>query len=151
MPNHKGPVYQHFEESGDCVACKYCEKTYKKSTASSSTKSLWYHLKANHQIMQEKPAESPSPAPKRKKDNQNLITTCTYNHRKSKQEMYAQLACEDRLSFNQIAKSQFIQSAMRDKLLIAHTSPTTIRDKVKEFHSSAKEDVKSEFTVYHEV
>ena len=33
---------------------------------------------------------------------------------------------------------------MRDKLLIAHTSPTTIRDIVKEFHSSAKEDVKSE-------
>ena len=88
--------------------------------------------------------EKPSPAPKRKKDNQNLITTCTYNHRKSKQEMYAKLACEDRLSFNQIAKSQFIQSAMRDKLLIAHTSPTTIRDKVKGFHSSAKEDVKSE-------
>ena len=99
--------------------------------------------------MQEKPAESPSPAPKKKKDNQNLIIT--YNHRKSKQEIYAQLACEDRLSFNQIAKSQFIQSAMRDKLLIAHTSPTTIRDKVKEFHSSAKEDVKSEFTAYHEV
>jgi hypothetical protein len=101
--------------------------------------------------MQEKPAESPSPAPKRKKDNQNLITT--YNHRKSKQEMYAQLACGDRLSFNQISKSQFIQSAMRDKLLIAHTSPTTIRDivKPKELHSCAKEDVKSEFTANHEV
>jgi hypothetical protein len=40
---------------------------------------------------------------------------------------------------------------MRDKFLIAHTSPTTIRDKVKEFHSSAKEDVKSEFTANHEV
>ena len=68
MPNHKGPVYPHFEKSGDCMTYKYCEKKYKISTA---TKSLWYHLKPNHQIMPVKPIESPSPAPKKKKDNLN--------------------------------------------------------------------------------
>ena len=58
--------------------------------------------------------------------------------------MYAELAARDRLSFNQIAKSEFIQSSMRDKKLISHTSPETIRTKVLQFFQTAKEETKKE-------
>ena len=52
--------------------------------------------------------------------------------------MYAELAATDRLSFNQIVRSDFIRSAMRDKKFIAHSSPTTIRSKVFKFYQEAK-------------
>ena len=60
--------------------------------------------------------------------------------------MYAELAlaATDRLSFNQIARSDFIRSAMRDKKFIAHSSPTTIRSKVFEFYQEAKVAVTDE-------
>ena len=58
--------------------------------------------------------------------------------------MYAELAATDRLSFNQIARSDFIRSAMRDKKFVAHSSPTTIRSKVFEFYQEAKAAVTDE-------
>ena len=97
MPN--GPVYNHVTESGDHVV-------YKKTTAMSSTKSLWYHLKAAHSILPPEKPTPAAPAAKKPKVQQNLITT--FVERKSQQEMYAQLAAEDRILFNQIACSDFI-------------------------------------------
>ena len=41
----KGPVWNHFKESGDSVVCNHCNKNYNKATAKSSTNPLWYHLK----------------------------------------------------------------------------------------------------------
>ena len=58
--------------------------------------------------------------------------------------MYAELAATDRLWFNQIARSDFIRSAMRDKKFIAHSSPTTTRSKVFEFYQEAKAAVTDE-------
>ena len=58
--------------------------------------------------------------------------------------MYDELAATDQLSFNQIARSEFIRSAMRNKKLIAHSSPTTIRSKVFEFYQEAKGAVTDE-------
>ena len=80
------------------------------------------------------------PNPKRIKTGQTLISS--YRERKTQQRMYAELAAVDRLSFHQIATSHFIHDAMQSKMLSAHTSPNTIRSKVKEFYEYAKEDVK---------
>ena len=62
--------------------------------------------------------------------------------------MYAQPAAEDRFSFNQIVSSDFIRSAMRDKRLIAHSSPTTIHSKVDEYFESAKVSATEELKKY---
>ena len=48
--------------------------------------------------------------------------------------MYVALAAEDRLSFHQIAQSNFIKDSKREKKLIAHSTPTTIRRKVAQLH-----------------
>ena len=88
MANQKcQTVYQHFEESGDCVTCKYCEKTYKISTATICGTILKPSIKSCHKSPLNRPI----------------------------QLWY----------------------------LIPHLQKSEW-DKVKEFHSSAKEDVKSE-------
>ena len=122
-------VYNHFTESGDNVSCNYFDKTHKKTTTTSSTNPLWYHLKAAHSIV---PTERTHPCSKETEgaagsSQQGLITI--FVEKKSQQEMYSQLAGAGRLSFNQIARSQFMRSAMRDKKLIAHSSTTTILSK----------------------
>ena len=105
-------------ESGDNFSCNYCDKSYKKTTATSTTNPLWYHLKAAIALHRQKNIPI----------QQGLIIIFVEN--KSQQRMYAQLAGADRPLFNQIARSQFIRSALRDKKLVAHSSPTTIRNKV---------------------
>ena len=78
----KGLVYKHFTESGDNVSCNYFDKTYKKTTTTSSTNPLWYHLKAAHSIA---PTEKRAPAAKKPKMQQGLITI--FIEKKSQQEM----------------------------------------------------------------
>jgi hypothetical protein len=56
--------------------------------------------------------------------------------------MYAELVSIDRLSYNQVAKSSFIQEAMRNKKLVSHSSHVTIRKKVAEFYAEAKTETK---------
>ena len=56
--------------------------------------------------------------------------------------MYAELVAVDRLSFNQVAKSKFIRSAMQKKKLFSHSSPSTIRTKVDQFFRDAKAETK---------
>ena len=131
----KGPVWNHFKESGGSVVCNYCNKNYNKATAKSSTNPLWYHLKVKHNIHPDKSAARSSATSPKKPATSRLITS--FVQRKSQQKMYAELAATDRLSFNQIARSDFIRSAMRDKKFIAHSSPTTILSKVFEFYQEA--------------
>ena len=119
----KGPVWNHFKESGDSFVCNHCNKNYNKATAKSSTN-------RSSATSPKKPATS------------RLITS--FVQRKSQQKIYAELAATDRLSFHQIARSDFIRSAMRDKKFIAHSSPTTIRSKVFEFYQEAKAAVTDE-------
>ena len=128
----KGPVWNHFKESVDSVVCNHCNKNYNKATAKSSTNPLWYHLKVKHNILPDKLAARSSATSPKKPATSRLITS--FVQRKSQQKMYAELAATDRLSFNQIARSDFIRSALRDKIFIAHSSPTTIRSKVFEFY-----------------
>ena len=66
----KGPVYKHFTESEDNVYCNYCDKTYKKTTTTSSTNPLWYNLKSAHSIA---PTEKRTPAAKKPKVQQGLV------------------------------------------------------------------------------
>ena len=138
----KGPVWNHFKESGDSVVCNHSNKNYNKATAKSSTNPLWYHLKVKHNIHLDKSAARSSAISPKKPATLRLITS--FVQRKSQQKMFAELAATDRLSFNQIARSDFISSAMRDKKFIAHCSPTTIRSKVFEFYQEAKAAVTDE-------
>ena len=55
--------------------------------------------------------------------------------------MYAELAAVDRLSFQQIASSNFIRNAMLKEGLKSHTSPNTIKDKVYQYYNEAKDIV----------
>ena len=132
----KGPVWNCFKESGDSVVCNHFNKNYNKATAKSSTNPLWYHLKVKHNIHPDKSAARSSATSPKKPATLRLITS--FVQRKSQQKMFAELAATDRLSFNQIARSDFISSAMRDKKFIDHSSPTTIRSKVFEFYQEAK-------------
>ena len=59
--------------------------------------------------------------------------------------MYSRLAAVDRLSFNQIANRDFIKDAMRDKKMVAHSSPSTIRAKVSEFYDHLITDCIKDF------
>ena len=138
----KGPVWNHFKESGDSVVCNHCNKNYNKATAKSSTNPLRYNLKVKHSIHPDKSAARSSATSPKKPATSRLITS--FVQRKSQQKMYAELAATDRLWFNQIARSDFIRSAMREKKFIAHSSPTTIRSKVFEFYQEAKAAVTDE-------
>ena len=135
MPS-KRTVWDHLKENGDSVVCNHCSKTYHKATAKSSTNLLWYHLKVNHNIHPDKSAARSSATSAKKPATSGLITS--FVQRKSQQKMYTALASTERLSFSQIARSEFIRSAVRDKKLIAHSSPTMIRSKVFEFYQEAK-------------
>ena len=149
------------------VTCNLCKKGYAKTTTNSSHSTLWYHLKAKHGIQPSSKTDDTSalsqslsgsqaflpstsrPTPplyplKKGKQKQNLLFT--YAEKKSQEQMYAELTSVDRLSFNQVAKSEFIQSAMRDKKLVSHSSPTTIRKKVDSFYQTARTQVVKEIT-----
>ena len=149
MNNRKlGPVYDYFRRDVHQVVCKICPQTYPLSTAKSSSKSLWSHLRSKHNI--EKPSSSSTAAePPQKKQKlfgkqQQLIIS--YAEKKSQQQMYADLVCIDRLSFHQVASSDFIQTAMREKKLTAHSSHNTIRCKVFDYFVECKEDVKAQLS-----
>ena len=65
----KGSVYNNFTKSGDNVSCNCCDKTYKNTTATSSTNPLWYHLKAVHSIT---PAEKRPPQQRNRRCSKDL-------------------------------------------------------------------------------
>ena len=52
--------------------------------------------------------------------------------------MYAELAVVDRLSFHQIASSNFIRNAMLKEGLKSHTSHNTVKHKVFQYYDEAK-------------
>ena len=135
-------IWKHFSKEGDNVTCMKCDKSFLGSTAKRSYTSLWYHLRVKHGIEHTAAnSDKPSASPKVKRQkNQSLIVS--YVEKKTQSEMYSRLAAVDRLSFNQIATSSFIRDAMREKKLVAHSSPNTIRSKVSEFYQAAKEEVK---------
>ena len=134
-------IMDYFQESGDLVICKKCTTTYKLATVKSSTQPLRYHLKTKHGFTDERLKRPRTSSvgvnsPKRQKP----ITT--YVEKKSQQEMYAELAASDRLSFLQISNCSFIRSGMLDKGFKSHISKDTIRSKVFEFYEEAKAIVK---------
>ena len=140
-------VWEFFTENGDWVICTKCPKAYKLATAKSSTQPLRYHLKTKHSvdysnaeraILSKRPAEPENsflPPSKKQK------TLFSYTEKKSQQQMYAELAAVDRLSFQQIASSNFIRNAMLKEGLKSHTSPNTIKDKVYQYYNEAKDIV----------
>ena len=135
-------VWEFFTEKGDMVICKKCPKSYKLATAKSSTQPLLYHLKTKHgddfnnaeKAMSSKRAAENSYHPPSKKQR-NLFS---YVEKKTQQQMYAELAAVDRLSFHQISSSKFIRSAMVKQGLPSHTSPNTVREKVFQYYDEAK-------------
>ena len=121
------------------MTCQHCTKSFLATTAKRSYSSLWYHLRVKHGIENSAEKRDQTPPVKRPR-NQALIVT--YVEKKTQAEMYSRLAAVDRLSFNQIATSDFIRDAMREKKMVAHSSPNTIRGKVAEFYQTAKEEVR---------
>ena len=140
-------VWEFFTVDGELVTCTKCPKTYKLATAKSSTQPLRYHLKTQHNVRfdnveksmsSKRPAENnPDLDPPTKKQK----TILSYIEKKSQQQMYAELAAVDRLSFLQIASSTFIRNSMTMHGLRSHTSHTTIKDKVFQYYDEAKEQV----------
>ena len=135
-------VWDYFMEKGDLVTCSKCPKPYKLATAKSSTQPLRYHLKTKHSVdfdNAEKSMPSKQPAeynllpPSRKQK-----TIFSYTEKKSQQQMYAELAAVDRLSFLQIANSSFIRNSMLKHELQSHTSHQTIKNKVFQYYDEAK-------------
>ena len=96
----KGTVYNNFTKSGDNVYCNCCDKTYKKTTATSSTNLLWLHFKAVHSIT---PAEKRASAANKPKVQQVHITIFVRKKESARDVLYAQVAGAERLSLNQIA------------------------------------------------
>ena len=135
-------VWEFFAEKGDLVICNKCPKSYKLATAKSSTQPLLYHLKTKHgddfnnaeKTMSSKRAAVNHYHPPSKKQR-NLFS---YVEKKTQQQMYAELAAVDRLSFEQISSSNFIRSAMVKQGLPSHTSSTTVGQKVFQYYDEAK-------------
>ena len=137
-------VWEFFTVDGELVTCTKCPKTYKLATAKSSTQPLRYHLKTQHNVRfdnveksmsSKRPAENnPDLDPPTKKQK----TIFSYTEKKSQQQMYAELAAVDRLSFQQISSSNFIRSAMVKQGLPSHTSSTTVGHKVFQYYDEAK-------------
>ena len=135
-------VWEFFAEKGDLVICNKCPKSYKLATAKSSTQPLLYHLKTKHgddfnnaeKAMSSKRAAENHYHPPSKKQR-NLFS---YVEKKTQQQMYAELAAVDRLSFQQISSSNFIRSAMVKQGLPSHTSSTTVGQKVFQYYDEAK-------------
>ena len=131
-------VWDYFMEKGDLVTCIKCLKSYKLATAKSSTQPLCYHLKTKHSvdfdnveksIPSKRPAENNFLPPSKKQK-----TLFSYTEKKSQQQMYAELAAVDRLSFHQIASSNFIRNAMLKEGLKSHTSHNTVKHKVFQYY-----------------
>ena len=123
-------VLEFFAVKGDLVICNKCPRSYKLATAKSSTQPLLYHLKTNHgddfnnaekAISSKQAAENHYHPPSKKQR-----TLFSYVEKKTQQQMYAELAAVDRLSFQQISSSNFIRSAMVKQALPSHTSSTTV-------------------------
>ena len=112
-------------------------RSYKLATAKSSTQPLLYQLKTKHgddfnnaeMSMSSTHYHPPS------KKQRNLFS---YVEKKTQQQMYAELAAVDRLSFQQISSSNFIRSAMVKQGLPSHTSSTTVGHKVFQYYDEAK-------------
>ena len=113
---HTSLVWEFFTENRDWVTCTKCPKAYKLATAKSSTQPLRYHLKTQHSVdynnaeramLSKRPAENNFLPPSKKQK-----TLFSYTEKKSQQQMYAELAAVDRLSFHQIASSNYIRNAM---------------------------------------
>ena len=129
MSKSNHDIWEHFNKQGEKVVCIKCLKSYLTSASKISYTRLCYHLKSAHGIDRPQVSE---PKCKRPKKEQTLIGP----------QLQTLMAAEDRLSFHQIAQSNFIKDSMRKKKLIAHSSPTTIQRKVAQFHELAKADVK---------
>ena len=139
----KSLVWGYFTEKGDLAICTKCPKTYKLSTAKSSTQPLRYHLRTQHNLSlenAEKCTSSKRPAPdKLLLPNKKQKTILSYTEKKTQQEMYAELAAVDRLSFLQIANSTFIRNAMSKEGLRSHTCPDSIKKKVLQYYDKGKD------------
>ena len=137
------PVWDFYEknEFSKLVTCKYCPKSYCMLKIANSHKALWYHLESKHSSLL-LPHETP-PVKKRKLSTsfQPTLHKFTAGKQKSQEQIYAEMVCKSRFTFNQVANDDFIKESMRDRGMTSHDSPQTIRKKVMEFYDDAKDSV----------
>ena len=135
------PVWDFYvkDEAIKLVTCKNCPKTYCLVKIANSHKALWYHLETKHSSLLIPHKNS---AKKRKLSTpQATLHKFTAKKQKSQLQIYAEMVCKSRFTFNQIANDDFIKESMRDRGFNSHDSPETIKVKVMEFYDVAQKDV----------
>ena len=88
---------------------------------------------AEKSMSSKRPAENNLFPPSKKQK-----TIFSYTEKKSQQQMYAELAAVDRLSFLQIANSTFIHNSMLKDGLQSHPSHETVKNKVFQYSDFLK-------------
>ena len=121
------PVWDFYQkdEANKLVTCKNCPKTYCLLKIANSHKALWYHLEKKHSSLLI-PHENP---PKKRKLStpQATLHKFTAKTQKSQLQIYAEMVCKSRFTFNQIANDDFIKESMCDRGFNSHDSPNTIK------------------------
>ena len=139
--HRKGPVWEYFTIHDDVVLCKHCSKVYKLKTAKASTSPLWFHLRSAHSIQRK---ASSSEMSIRKSHLSPMPILQNLPTKPSQEEMYARLAAKDRLSFSQIANSEFIRFSMVAKGFTGHANCEIIKSMVTDYYEVAKDTTRIE-------
>ena len=109
------PVWDFYEknDSNKLVTCKHCPKSYCLLKIANSHKALWYHLETKHSSLL---IPHENPAKKRKlSTSQSTLHKFIASKKKSQQQIYAEMACKSRFTFNQIANDDFIKEFTRER------------------------------------
>ena len=143
----RSEVWQFFDKMGNSrdgkkqAACKECGKIYIRHEG--STRNLWYHLKNEHEVDQQK---INPPNPKESKYKQTKISFPDEKKYTSAEAIYTELICLDGISINKCATSNFIQESVEQRGFVSYSRPQTISTKVKQEVSKEKETVKENLT-----
>ena len=108
-------VWDFYEknDSNKLVTCKHCPKSYCLLKIANFHKALWYHLETKHSSLL---IPHENPAKKRKlSTSQSTLHKFIASKKKSQQQIYAEMACKSRFTFNQIANDDFIKESMCDR------------------------------------
>ena len=114
------PVWDFYEknESSQLVNCKQCPKSYCLLKVVKSHKALWYHLETQHPSLLI-PHENPTKKRKLSTSQTTLsLSKFTVRKKKTQQQIYAEMACKSRFTFNQIANDDFIKESRKKQNLI---------------------------------
>ena len=137
----KSGIWAYFDDNNEkekgTVLCRLCKKVCKNS---GTTTCLWNHLRDKHQISKEIAAKDAEHPDEKKPKVQQSIT----KYSKAEQGLYyeiARLTACDFLTFNQVAKSSFIQRGFVALGYKNVKSPNTITKYMSEFAAEKRAEL----------